>query len=178
MSKRDKKAILGDLETLRSLLTDEERKQSLQGEEAAEPVLLTEEAEPEVPVLDDVVDGGLAIDERVLGTRGGGDETEELPSRLDDDTIAALMKDQWREAARELLSDLPERGDRAEQDWGPLDREQLNAALKVRIDDEVAAWLRVCVVRHLDELREVLRAAIQAEIDEQLEQSLYNKDSN
>jgi hypothetical protein len=80
-------ALLGDLETIRALL---------------DVPSLTDDAE-DVPMLEDMVGGGYSVNETrltgsgSLGTGGG-------VSALADETIEALLGDEWRERADQILA--------------------------------------------------------------------------
>jgi hypothetical protein len=164
--KRDESgALLGDLEQIRNLLEEEDAATSA----SPAPPSADSSIEPfddEVPLLDDVVDGGMQVVEESLGaqpslSRGTGS------SALSQATFDALLGDAWKESTDDILSEARGRI-RDESGWSPTDTNELNEALKVRIDAAIGAWLRELVDRNIDELRGVLADQLGAALADHL----------
>jgi len=169
MSKEDKaipaqNALLGDLESIRSLLTQDPA-------EERDPAPLDDSG---VPLLDDVVDGGgLGINESLL--LGPGDIPQDDGSGLDDAMFQALLGDEWREATSRILDEARDTIEARASDWSPADTDDLNEALRVRIDAALKDWLKTLVVNNMSELRQVVVRATAAALEAQLEQTLGQK---
>ena len=86
------------------------------------------------------------------------------PDSLGDDTIKALLGDEWRQSADQILSAAREAIEHVSSDWSPQHTTELNEALRVRIDATLEAWLEAAVRQHLEELRATLLAAIETEL--------------
>jgi hypothetical protein len=86
------------------------------------------------------------------------------PDSLGDDTIKALLGDEWRQSADQILSAAREAIEHVSSDWSPQHTTELNEALRVRIDATLEAWLEAAVRQRLEELRATLLAAIESEI--------------
>lgn len=158
--------LLGDLESIRSLLEENEQVRKQAGED-------------DVPLLEDVVHGGVSIKETFVG--GEGDFTAgEDTSGLNEDIFKALLSDEWRESARELLDEARAAIEQHQTEWTPEHTDELNAALKVRIDETMQRWLRDLVASRIDDLhRELLTAMseqIRATIDEQFQRNPPHED--
>lgn len=134
--------LLGDLESIRSLLDEEE----------------------DVPLLEDVVHGGVSVNETFLAGEGDFAPTGENDSGLNDELFKALLSDEWRESARELLDEARAAIERYQAEWTPRHTDELNQALRARIDSTVQDWLQSVVRERVDELRQVLLTAVSEEI--------------
>ncbi len=158
---RQQDALLGDLENIRALLAEEQ--QALTDDDV--------EATPEtnVPLLEDVIAGGMEVEEQFLtGAETLDTESEEFPG-LDEEMIKALMGDEWREATRKILNEAREKIDDHKRTWTPDATDELNDALKVRIDATVERWLHQLVADNIDELRQQLVGALAKELNHLLE---------
>ncbi|MFU8814648.1 MAG: hypothetical protein ACNA7W_04825 [Pseudomonadales bacterium] len=155
--------ILGDLESIRTLL--EENQQSA-------PEQPAETDEEQVPLLEDVVDGGVSVNESFLSGAGdfqrGNDQHDSSTSQLNDEMFKTLLSDDWRQSARELLDDARGAIEARQIEWTPEHTDELNAALKVRIDETLQSWLQAAVLNGIDDLRRELLDAVR----EQLSQSI------
>ena len=154
-------ALLGDLENIRALLAEEQ--QALTDDDV--------EATPEtnVPLLEDVIAGGMEVEEQFLtGAETLDTETEEFPG-LDEEMIKALMGDEWREATRKILNEARQKIDEHKRAWTPDATDKLNDALKVRIDATVERWLHQLVADNIDALRQQLVGALGKELNHLLE---------
>lgn len=170
MSKRPRKGkapsrasggnLLGDLDSIRSLL-DEEGKLTRTADE--EP---TADAE-DVPVLQDVVDGGLKVDESPLTGRAA--LSADGPAALGDDTIKALLGDQWKENAAEIIANARNAIGADGAEWSPEQTDELGKVLKARLDGIVNIWLSRIVADGIDDLRSQLVNAMDAEITSRIE---------
>lgn len=142
--------LLGDLESIRNLLDEGERAEG-------------EPDDRDVPLLEDVVHGGVSVNETFLAGEGDFAETDG-PSGLDEEVFKALLSDDWRDSARELLEEARAVIERHQTEWTPAHTDELNQALKVRIDRTLQRWLQDLVQSRVDELRTVLLEAVSAEL--------------
>lgn len=158
--------LLGDLESIRSLLEESQEAPARAGED-------------DVPLLEDVVHGGVSVNETFVSGEGEFADSDEA-SGLNEDIFKALLSDEWRESARELLDEARAAIEKHQTDWTPEHTDELNAALKVRIDETMQQWLRELVASRIDDLRrELLNAMsqqIRATIDEQFDQNSPHED--
>lgn len=142
-SERNPSDLLGDLESIRSLL---------------------DEDDDDVPLLEDVVHGGVSVNETFLAGEGDFTEGDEASSGLNDELFKALLSDEWRDSARELLDEARAAIERHQADWTPRHTDELNQALRARIDSTVQEWLQAVVRERVDELRQALLAAVSDQI--------------
>jgi len=146
------RGLLGDLESIRSLLDESEDEQARSAERAPD------DDEADVPLLEDVVHGGVSVNETFLSGEGDFADTTGS-SALNDEVFKALLSDEWRESARELLDQARAAIEQHQTEWTPKHTDELNHALKVRIDETVQTWLLEAVQSRIDDLRaELLRA--------------------
>ena len=173
-------ALLGDLESIRTLLEDDDDDAPTLPEPASDDI--------EVPVLEDIVDtdinntvgGGSSVPESVNCGAGdwvpesgsatdsppptgvsAGSATESPPATvgrpgLGDDLFRALLSDEWRASANEILEQARHVIGEHRADWTPAETDSLNDALKVRIDATIQGWMRGMVVKHMADLHELL----------------------
>ena len=138
-------ALLGDLESIRTLLDE----QSAADSADSAPL------DDQVPLLEDVV---------VHSTTSSPDAADDATGGMDDALFAALLDDNWKETAAELLdqtrSTIAEHGGQ----WTHEDTEALNEALRVRIDATLTEWLRSVVQNNVADLRAQLLQVTQAEL--------------
>lgn len=165
-----KTELLDDLESIRSLLEKDRHQRQHPGTTGAP----TGETEEQVPMLDDVVAGGLSIDESPLTERS---VMEEGPGGLDDTLFAALLGDSWKKSAASLLQDSRAEIERHRAHWTPADTDALNEALKIRIDETLRSWLRETVRRNMDQLREQLLEVIQDQLEVEISHTLGDRKS-
>lgn len=164
-------ALLGDLESIRTLLDEQDAGDSTDpeadpegvsaGPEAAEPAAPTDD---DVPLLEDVVHGGVSLKESFFAGEGDFVENEEAGG-LDDDIFKALLSDEWRDSARGLLDEARGVIEAHQNEWTPEHTDELNAALKVRIDQTLERWLHELVQRHIGDLRETLLRSVGNELE-------------
>lgn len=154
-SREAQNALLGDLESIRSLLEPDASRAARR--RAAEP------KDDDIPTLDDVVDGAPRVDEPSHRTPPGTDRKP--PTGLADETFDALLGDQWREAADRILEDARAQLESRTAEWAGDDASDFAEALKTRLNDVVRGWLAEVVRTQLEDLRETLTAAIEIEID-------------
>jgi hypothetical protein len=152
-------ALLNDLESIRELL-DEDQGDAGAGEE------------PDVPLLDDMVDGALRLEEKDLDTahhplqdagRSGSDR------HRNDALLDSLLGDQWKSSAADVLTLARGAIEAHRNVWTPQETDELNRALRERIDATLNRWLRETVQAHLDELRAELLRAAEAAITDRIE---------
>jgi hypothetical protein len=146
-------ALLGDLESIRALLEGEH--------EAA----VAEDGD-DVPMLEDMVDGALSINEGRLASRTSmGDDGGAGTSRLADETMRTLLGAEWRSSARQIVSDARAAvEDATGEQWSPEQADALNEALKVRIDATLDDWLTDVMYARIDDLRARLLRMLEGEI--------------
>jgi hypothetical protein len=127
------------------------------------------EEEERVPLLDDVVDGAIIVDEAPLherasmATDSGG---------LNDELFSALLTDGWKASAEEILRESRADIEAHRARWLPEDTDRLNSALKERIDETMRGWIREVLRRNINELHGVLLAAIEEQLREQIAATL------
>lgn len=136
-------ALIGDLESIRTLLDDEERATQL---ELSEP----DTGADAVPMLDDTVPPA--------------DVPEQHPGALTEDLFDSLLGDGWKSQADEVLEDARLTIDEQAQQWTPEDTDELNDALRVRIDGTIYEWLQKMLAEHIDDLRAQVLDAMSDEI--------------
>jgi hypothetical protein len=83
---------------------------------------------------------------------------------LGDDTIKALLGDEWKSHAADIISKAREAVDEGAARWSPEQTDELGRALKVRLDSIVDTWLSQIVAEGIDDLREQLLHALDAEV--------------
>jgi hypothetical protein len=147
-------SLLGDLESIRSLLDE--------GAHARTTRLRDEPAE--VPMLDDVVEGALRIEENRLGTDRAFEDDVSGPSALADDAIEALMGDEWRESADRIIRTARRAMMGAARRLTEDDTRSLDESLRARIDGALNDWMAEITLNHIDELRERILDAIGDEV--------------
>ena len=146
--------LLGDLESIRALLD-------------MSPLPAVAEDEPnDVPMLEDAIDGAFTVNESILTSRASIDDGAGGKSGLADDTIKALLGDEWRSAARQILTDARETVEGSGGTWSPQQRRVLNDSLKLRIDHTIDDWLTEMMHARIEDLRSRLLAVLEREIDE------------
>jgi hypothetical protein len=105
------------------------------------------ESNTEVPLLDDPLEQNLTVDEG-----------------MPDDTFKALLDDAWQDSVEGLFNDARERIERNREAWLPEDTDDLAAALKVRIDASVRAWLQETLEANIGRLRERIVTELSTEL--------------
>ena len=85
-------------------------------------------------------------------------------SGLADDTIKALLGDQWRAQARKILSDARSTVEGSGGGWSAEQMNALNESLKVRIDRTLDDWLVEMMNSRIDDLRTRLLAILEHEL--------------
>jgi hypothetical protein len=148
-------SLLGDLESIRGLL-----------DEATDSTPVGDESD-DVPVLEDMVEGAFTVNESVLTSRTSFDDgpSSGAPkSGLADDTIKALLGDEWRGQARKILSDARSTVEGSGLDWSADQMNALNESLKVRIDRTLDDWLVELINSRIDDLRTRLLAVLENEL--------------
>ncbi len=153
-------SLLGDLESIRSLLDG-----STDSTPAADD-------SDNVPVLEDMVEGAFTVNESVLTSRASFDDDPssgaphigKSKSGLADDTIKALLGDEWRGQARKILSDARSTVEGSGLDWSADQMNALNESLKVRIDRTLDDWLVELINSRIDDLRTRLLAVLENEL--------------
>lgn len=173
-TERRTSGLLGDLESIRTLLDESEDAASRPGGRAVAPRAPSRKEfgrsrdggsdDDDVPLLEDVVHGGVSINETFLS--GEGDFVEEggEESGLNDELFKALLSDEWRESARELLDEARDVIEQYQGEWTAEHTEELNQALKARIDETLQQWLADLVRSRMDELRAELLQAVSEQI--------------
>ncbi len=158
--------LLGDLESIRKLLEDDE------GEIQQKPAGAEADLDDvKVPVLEDIFDPDPDPDPA---------GTAPTTPALDDDLFRALLSDQWRDSANAVLREAREVIDEHQADWTPEATDTLNDILKARIDATIQGWMRGMVVTHMAELHEIMLKALSKDlrttIDDIIEQRNESSD--
>ena len=159
----EEREILDDLESIKDLLDDESQPVAADAGESSDAA-----DEPPVPILDDLVDGALTVAE--TGFEGGGPAADLTTgaTRMDESVYEALLGEAWKADATGLLTAARGAIEAHRNDWTPEDTDELNEALRIRIDDTLRVWLRKAVAERIDELRGELLKAAEATISEQI----------
>lgn len=166
--------LLGDLESIKQLLDEE---QAHQREEA-------DEEPADVPLLDDMVDGAYTLDESssllsATPALGGGKRPAQDGSReskyMSEDLFDALLGDKWKSSASDILTEARGAIEAHRNDWAPEDTDELNAALRVRIDETLTEWLKETVRARMDELHTVLLQTAEATINDKIEKLIESR---
>ena len=63
-----------------------------------------------------------------------------------------LLGDKWKSSATDILTEARGAIEAHRNDWTPEDTDELNAALRVRIDETLTEWLKETVRARMDEL--------------------------
>ncbi len=161
-------ALLGDLESIRTLLDEDAEGQSAAAEQPAAVEQPLEDSadniqiDDQVPLLEDVV---------ASASPSAGPD-----SGLDDALFDALLDDNWKETAAELLDETRSAIIEHGGQWTQQDTEDLNEALRVRIDATLAEWLRNVVQQNVADLRAHLLQATRTELTASVTR-LLNADS-
>lgn len=161
--------LLGDLESIRALLGEAEHDPrpggKAPGAEAEPDTGSGSEGsgEDDVPLLEDVVRGGVSVNETFLSGQGDFQDSDEA-SGLNEEVFKALLSDEWRESARELLDQARQAIEQHQTEWTPAHTDELNEALKVRIDETLQQWIRQTLASRADELRRTLLSALSEQI--------------
>ncbi len=149
-------ALLGDLESIRAVLTLDD-----------DP-LPVEEDNVDVPVLEDMVDGAFTVDESTLTSRASFDDEAVVSggSRLADETIEALLGDQWRTEADRILAAARARVEGTGGEASTAQLQDFNASLRTRIDSILDNWLTEMMHARIDDLRARLMEVLELELNE------------
>lgn len=150
--------LLGDLESIRSLL---EENGPTPSDDPVEPAAANRDRD--VPLLEDVVHGGVSLSETFEAGQGDFVDSPDA-SGLNEEIFKALLSSKWRDSARELLDDARSVIEQHQTEWTPEHTDELNAALKVRIDETLRQWLEEIVRSRIDELRQALLDAVGEQI--------------
>ncbi|HEY5644771.1 MAG TPA: hypothetical protein VIS76_02420 [Pseudomonadales bacterium] len=138
--------LLGDLEFIRELLDEEE----------AAAMAASGESEPDRT--------GPPADQAV------GDGVDDHSRRyLREDIFQTLLGDRWKTSASDILTEARGAIEAHRNQWTPEDTDELNEALRVRIDETLTEWLKATVAARLDELHSELLGAAQTVIDEKIQ---------
>ena len=175
--KDDPEEILDDLESIRDLLdegeVDDTDSKKAASDETDADSRIRDDTES-IPILDDVVDGGISINESPLGRRTSIEGANEAV--FDTNAIDALLGDEWRKSAAEILEATRADIEAARERWSPQDTDELNEALKIRIDQTVDHWLAEVLAAKIGELRTRLTDALKEEARALLEENLGDPD--
>jgi hypothetical protein len=155
-------SLLGDLESIRSLLDARQSSDRTSDTGAGD--------DEDVPLLEDVVHGGVSVTEQFLSGEGEFRVDGQDASGLDDDVFKALLSHEWRNSAREVIDEARAAIEQHDADWTPEHTDVLNAAVKARIDATVQDWLRDLVQSNISDLQALLLDAVSGEIQSTIEQ--------
>ncbi len=145
-------SLLGDLESIRALLSGDNANRA------------ADEEQTDVPLLDDVVDGSLEVDESPFDAQGEFAAESEGESVLGDDTIKLLLGDEWRSAAEGIIRNARESLAAAGTEWTDEEAASLARILHDRIDTTLGRWMHEIALEHMADLRSRLLAAINEEV--------------
>ena len=157
--------ILEDLEDLHGFLEDE----SIPELNNPEP--------PGLPIQDDLplLEEEVPVEPGNMPSSQGWDtdpNATDPTSRISDETIQTLLGDAWQESADELLANARQTiGDNSTL-WQPEDTDELNRALKIRIDDTVRKWLGDVLKAHIHVLQQRIVTELAAELTSQINNKL------
>jgi len=143
--------LLGDLESIRELFD---------ADAAAET-----EAAQAVPLLDDVVE----IPEAEPDSAEHPAPPAAFGTQMQDDLFQALLGDEWRDSAAEVFQQARAKIEENSPQWAPEDTDELNDALKVRIDETMQGWMRGMVIEHMANLHETLLDVLAAELPQMID---------
>ncbi len=101
------------------------------------------------------------------------DETvEEEPVTMSDETFNALLGETWGDSIDDLFNQTRERITDNGENWLPEDTDDLDTALRTRIDQSVKSWLDRVVKENLDSLKQQLVDDLAEEIASKLDDKL------
>lgn len=146
--------LLGDLESIRSLL------------DMSPLPAVAEDEGSDVPMLEDMIDGAFTVNESIFASRASIDDGAGGNSGLADDTIKALLGDEWRSAARQILADARSAVEGTGGRWSAQQTRALNDSLKLRVGLTVDDWLTEMMHARIEDLRSQLLAVLEQEIEE------------
>jgi len=149
-------ALLGDLESIRSLLETDSTK-APRGRQTGD--------ETDIPILDDVVEGALEVDEASLTSSAELGADEGGAPGLADETFDALLGDQWRQASERILQGARRHVEQEARHWSGDEVDELTEALKLRVDEALNEWLSDLVSSRIDELSDVLSEVVRVEVE-------------
>lgn len=160
--------LLGDLQSIRELLDE--------AQDSDVPM----DPDREVPLLDDMVDGAWKLTETTIPDAGPalGGGRRSGRTYLKQDLFDALLGDDWKSSAADVLTGARGAIEAHRNDWSPEDTDELNEALKVRIDETLSEWLHETVRERMDELRNLLLAAAEEAIQEKVGELLRRQDDH
>ncbi len=117
------------------------------------------EDDPDIPLLDDPLDATVKEDEG-----------------LSEETIQSLLNDTWKDSIEAVLDDARETIEDNSTAWLPADTDELNAALKIRIDTSVRQWLGEVLQANIGALRELIVKELTTELLAHLHKKLNSSD--
>lgn len=128
---------------------EQEPEEIIEDLESLKDLLLEQQADAgdDIPLLDEPLDNALTEDEG-----------------LSDETMRSLLDDTWKDSIEAVLQDAREAiGDNSTA-WLPTDTDELNAALKIRIDSSVRQWLEEVLQANISTLRGHIVRELSAEL--------------
>ena len=166
MKNRASSSLMGDLESIKSLLEEEEAAPT----EAAGALdsgstddlfrnAMSQPVEPtaaEVPDVPPVVVSEASVADPV--------SPQSAPTSLDE-----LLSEKFHSATGEALGAARSLIEAHSTDWSPQQTDELSEALRVRIDDTVRCWMSAALAAHAHELETRLLDAVQGELTRHLD---------
>ena len=160
--------LLGDLESIKEILDEEGARPATRDAGEADP-----DSDADVPMLDDMISGAYQLEDSssllsatpVLG--GGG--RKRRSRYLSEDLFDALLGEEWKSSASDILTGARGAIEAHRSRWTPDDTDELNEALRIRIDETLNQWLRATVAARLDELHAELLRAAESVIEEKVQ---------
>ncbi len=146
--------LLGDLESIRGLLEQDTVREA--------------DENPNIPVLDDMIDGGMEVDETPLQGKIRLQPTTQHSGGLTEGAIKALLGKEWQKTAENIISTAREDLNEQASVWQSQNNDELIEALHMKLDQTLNNWLSQIFSQHIDELRRDLLATVEEEIKDYL----------
>ena len=134
-----------------------------------------------VPLLDDMIDGAYKLEETSFLTvtpplgRGAAARNSRF---LSEDLFDALLGDEWKASASSIFTEARGAIEAQRNQWTPDDTDELNEALRIRIDETLSKWLRKTLRERMDELHAELLEAAEVAINEKVAAILKQRSGN
>jgi hypothetical protein len=148
-------ALLGDLESIRSLLAEHQ--------EGGRPA--SAGPDDEVPLLEDVVQGGVSVNEAFLAGEGDFEDSGSA-SGIDDDVFKALLSNEWRDRSHAGVTGAGTAIDSGTTPPVADVCDELNAAIMAKVDEALKRWLREAVLEGMDDLRRQLLVEVRQQLND------------
>ena len=104
------------------------------------------------------------------------EQTSQAQHAISDQAINQLLGDAWQDTADQLLEEARGTIEDNSTLWQPEDTDELNRALKVRIDDTVRQWLGDVLKAHIHVLHERIVTELADELKRQIDKKIHAPD--